>query len=69
MNAVVKESASEAAANDAGAAASAPAATPRALRQRLRLPLLIAGPLVILGAAGYFYLVSGRYESTDDAYV
>jgi membrane fusion protein (multidrug efflux system) len=41
--------------------------TERSLAQRLRLPLLIAGPLVVLLIAGYFYLVGGRYESTDDA--
>ncbi len=69
MNAVVKEPVSETAANDAGIAASAPTTAPLSWRQRLRLPLLIAGPLAILAAAGYFYLVGGRYESTDDAYV
>jgi membrane fusion protein, multidrug efflux system len=37
--------------------------------QRLRLPLMIAGPVLILLAVGYFYLFGGRYESTDDAYV
>ena len=41
----------------------------RSLRQRVRLPLMLAGPLVVLLAAGYWYLTGGRYVSTDDAYV
>ena len=41
----------------------------RPLRQRLRLPLMLLGPLVVLIAAGWWYLTSGRYVSTDDAYV
>jgi len=41
----------------------------RPLRQRLRLPLMLAGPIVVLLAAGYWYLTGGRYVSTDDAYV
>ena len=41
----------------------------RALRQRVRLPLMLAGPLVVLLAGGYWYLTGGRYVSTDDAYV
>ena len=41
----------------------------RPLRQRLRLPLMVAGPAVVLLAAGYWYLTSGRYVSTEDAYV
>jgi membrane fusion protein (multidrug efflux system) len=41
----------------------------RPLRQRLRLPLMLAGPIVVLLAAGYWYLTTGRYVSTDDAYV
>jgi membrane fusion protein, multidrug efflux system len=39
------------------------------LRQRLRLPLMIAGPVVVFLAAAYWYLTGGRYVSTDDAYV
>jgi membrane fusion protein, multidrug efflux system len=39
------------------------------LRQRLRLPLMIAGPAVVLLVAAYWYLTGGRYVSTDDAYV
>ena len=41
----------------------------RPLRQRLRLPLMLAGPLVVLIAATWWYLTSGRYVSTDDAYI
>ena len=39
------------------------------LRQRLRLPLMIAGPVLVLLVAAWWYLTSGRYVSTDDAYV
>jgi membrane fusion protein (multidrug efflux system) len=39
----------------------------RTLGQRLRLPLMIAGPLVVLLGAAYFYFFGARYESTDDA--
>jgi membrane fusion protein (multidrug efflux system) len=41
----------------------------RTWRQRLRLPLMIAGPLLVLLVAAYWYLASGRYMSTEDAYV
>ena len=41
----------------------------RPLRQRLRLPLMLAGPILVLLAAGYWYLTGGRYVSTDDAYI
>ena len=41
----------------------------RPLRQRLRVPLMLAGPIIVLLAAGYWYLTTGRYVSTDDAYV
>ena len=41
----------------------------RPLRQRLRLPLMLLGPIVVIAAAGYWYLTTGRYVSTDDAYV
>ncbi len=41
----------------------------RPLAQRLRLPLMLGVPLLALIVAGYFYLVGGRYVSTDDAYV
>jgi len=41
----------------------------RSWRQRLRLPLMLLGPIVVLLAAGWWYLTTGRYVSTDDAYV
>ena len=34
-----------------------------------RLLLLVAVPLLIAGAGGYFYLNGGRFEETDNAYV
>jgi membrane fusion protein (multidrug efflux system) len=37
--------------------------------KRLRLPLMIGGPALALIIASYFYLMGGRYEGTDDAYV
>lgn len=37
--------------------------------QRLRWPLLIGGPVVILAVVAWFVLTGGRYQSTDDAYV
>lgn len=39
------------------------------LRQRLRLPLMLLGPLLVLVAGAWWYLTSGRYIATDDAYV
>lgn len=41
----------------------------RPLRQRLRLPLMILGPVLVLLVAAWWYLTSGRYVTTDDAYV
>ena len=38
-------------------------------RKRLRLPLLIGGPALFAVVAVIVYLVGGRYEATDDAYV
>jgi membrane fusion protein (multidrug efflux system) len=53
-----------------GAAGVGRATPPRAnWGRRLRLPLLLAAPIVIVIAALYVYLTGGRYVSTDDAYV
>ena len=52
-----------------GTAASAQARTQRSWRERLRLPLMWGVPLLLIAAGLYFYLTSGRYQSTDDAYV
>ena len=41
----------------------------RPLRQRVRMPLMLAGPIVVLLAGSYWYLTTGRYVSTDDAYL
>lgn len=37
--------------------------------QRARLPLLVAGPVIVVALALYFYVTGGRFEATDDAYV
>jgi membrane fusion protein, multidrug efflux system len=36
--------------------------------QRLRRPLMLVAPIVLLGLGAYFFFSSGRYQSTDDAY-
>jgi membrane fusion protein, multidrug efflux system len=41
----------------------------RSLRERLRLPLMVGVPLLAIAGGLYYYLTSGRYQSTDDAYV
>lgn len=38
-------------------------------RRRLRLPLMLLGPAIVVVVAAYFYLTGGRFEATDDAYV
>ena len=38
-------------------------------RKRLRMILLIGVPLLLVGIGAFFYLGSGRYISTDNAYV
>jgi membrane fusion protein (multidrug efflux system) len=45
------------------------AAPTRPLRQRLRLPLMIAGPVVVVLGGLWWYVTSGRYVETDDAYI
>jgi membrane fusion protein (multidrug efflux system) len=44
-------------------------AAPRSLARRLRLPLMLLAPAAILVGALYWYLIGGRYESTDDSFV
>jgi membrane fusion protein (multidrug efflux system) len=44
-------------------------AQPRASRKRLRMILLVVIPLIALAGGSYFYLMSGRYISTDNAYI
>ncbi|HML09406.1 MAG TPA: HlyD family secretion protein [Stellaceae bacterium] len=41
----------------------------RPLRQRLRMPLMVAGPAIVAIGAVWWYVTSGRYVETDDAYV
>jgi membrane fusion protein, multidrug efflux system len=38
-------------------------------RQRLRLPLMVGVPAVVGIGGLYYYVTSGRYQSTDDAYL
>jgi len=45
------------------------AAKPARSRARMRLVLLVVIPLIALAGGAYFYLTSGRYISTDNAYV
>jgi len=45
------------------------AAPTRPLRQRLRLPLMVAGPAVVILGGLWWFLTSGRYVETDDAYI
>jgi membrane fusion protein (multidrug efflux system) len=44
-------------------------ASPRPRRRLMRTTLLVLGPLVVIIGAAYFYLTTGRYVSTDNAYV
>jgi len=37
--------------------------------RRMRWPLIIGGPVVILLVVGYFMVTGGRFETTDNAYV
>src|SRR5262245_26183293 len=45
------------------------ATAPKRSRARLRAVLLVIIPLIALGVGSYFYLMSGRYISTDNAYI
>ena len=44
-------------------------AEPATLREKLRLPLMALGVIVVIIGALYFWITGGRYMSTDDAYV
>src|SRR5271163_2617557 len=37
----------------------------RQLRERLRLPLMLLGPVVVAIGAAYIYFTGGRFETTD----
>lgn len=41
----------------------------KTLGERLRMPLMTAGVLVVIAAAGAMYLLGGRYMTTGNAYV
>jgi membrane fusion protein (multidrug efflux system) len=43
--------------------------TKRTLGQRLRWPLMIGVPLIVVAVVAYVILTGGKFESTDDAYV
>lgn len=49
--------------------AAPPAPLARDWRDRVRRPLLLAGPLLAIAAACYYYFGAGASQSTDDAYV
>src|SRR4051794_4028226 len=49
--------------------AAAPEAAPKKKSGTRRLILMVAVPLVLVVAGGYFWLTGGRYEDTDNAYV
>lgn len=53
----------------AGAAAAAATEEPVKKRRPLRFILMLSVPLILLLVGGYFWLTSGRYVSTDNAYV
>jgi membrane fusion protein (multidrug efflux system) len=55
--------------DDAVAAPPLAPAAPKRSRARLRWVLLVVLPLIALAAGSYFYLTSGRYISTDNAYI
>src|SRR5271167_2951613 len=48
--------------------AGGPVADPPTRLQRLRRPLMWLAVVVIVGGGAYFYVTTGRYQSTDDAY-
>jgi len=53
----------------AGLGGSRTIAPRRPLRQRLRMPLMLAGPILVALVAAWWFLTSGRYVETDDAYI
>jgi len=54
--------------HDESAAPAAAVPVRKTRLQRLRWPLMSLSAIVVLAGGAYFYLTSGRYESTDDAY-
>ncbi|MEE3092836.1 MAG: HlyD family secretion protein, partial [Pseudomonadota bacterium] len=41
----------------------------RRMRNYIRLGLMILGPLAVVIAGGYYYVIGGRFVSTENAYV
>jgi len=41
----------------------------KTLKERLRLPLMLIAPIVVVLGGAYYFFTAGRYQSTDDAYV
>src|SRR3954466_7018538 len=56
---------------ETAAPAEAPAEAPETARKKRpwRLILILSVPLILLAIGGYMWLTSGRYVSTDNAYV
>ncbi|MBC2777703.1 HlyD family secretion protein [Parasphingopyxis marina] len=44
-------------------------AEPKRTRSTMRVALMLLVPLIVLGIGAYWYISSGRYVSTDNAYV
>jgi membrane fusion protein (multidrug efflux system) len=53
----------------APAGAQGPGSKIQSGMRKRRLWLMIGAPVVALGALGWFYFTSGRFEATDNAYV
>src|SRR3954466_5456712 len=56
---------------ETAAPAEAPAEAPETARKKRpwRLILMLSVPVILLAIGGYMWLTSGRYVSTDNAYV
>ena len=54
---------------DAEAGAAARRRPPRTLGQRLRWPLMVGVPLIVVAVVGFIVLTGGKSETTDNAYV
>ena len=49
--------------------AAAELSAPRSRKRGLRMLVMLVVPLILAAVGGYFWLTSGRYVSTDNAYV
>jgi membrane fusion protein (multidrug efflux system) len=65
----MKEGAIKAADAEAAPASEAVETAPAPKKNGLRIVLMLAVPLLVLAVGAYFYLTSGRFVSTDNAYV